>query len=583
MITLLCLGDIHGDLVMLPINDPLEPHYNQLAKCPTGIQGLDEITEGGLPKGRPTLVCGSAGCGKTLLGIEFLVRGATQYNEPGVFISFEESAEELAQNVMSLGWDLNQLIVEKKLHIDCFYIDPAEIQETGDYDLEGIFVRMGSAIDQIGAKRVVLDTIEVLFAGLSNTNIVRAELRRLFRWLKTKGVTAIITGERGDNSLTRQGLEEYVSDCVIRLDQRIYEELSTRRLQIVKYRGSYHGSNEYPFLIDKDGISVEPITSLGLNHSVSNDRVPSGIDDLDIMLDGKGFFRGSSVLVTGMAGTGKSTIAAHFAAATCRREERCLYIAFEEAPQQILRNMRSVGLDLEPYIQQNLLQIQALRPTTHSLEQHLVQVHRWLNTLKPSTVVIDPISNLTATGSLLQAKSFFMRLVDHLKAQHITVVLTNLIAAGMPLEHTEIGISSLMDTWLEVRSVENNGERNRLLQVLKSRGMNHSNQVREFRLTSQGIELISVYLGQGEILVGTARSIQEMADEKERLQRQKQISMRRRQLEHQRQNTQAQLAILQMQLEVENAEFDHLTQEEQKYELDLLQDKKAIAQWRQSN
>ncbi len=568
---------------MVQSNDRLEIRYDQLAKCPTGIQGLDEITEGGLPKGRPTLVCGSAGCGKTLMGVEFLVRGATQYDEPGIFISFEESAEELAQNVASLGWDLNRLIAENKLCIDCFYIDPAEIQETGEYDLEGIFVRLGSAIDQIGAKRVVLDTIEVLFSGLSNTNIVRAELRRLFRWLKIKGVTAIITGERGDNSLTRQGLEEYVSDCVIRLDQRIYEELSTRRLQIVKYRGSYHGSNEYPFLIDKDGISVEPITSLGLNHAISTDRVPTGIADLDIMLDGKGYYRGSSILVTGMAGTGKSTIAAHFAAATCRREEHCLYIAFEEAPQQILRNMRSVGLDLEPYIQQNLLKIQALRPTSHSLEQHLVQINRWLTTLKPSTVVIDPISNLTATGSLLQAKSFFTRLVDHLKAQQITVVLTNLIAAGMPLEHTEIGISSLMDTWLEVRSMENNGERNRLLQVLKSRGMNHSNQVREFRLTSQGIDLISVYLGQGEILVGTARSIQEMADEKERLQRQKQISMRRRQLEHQRQNTQAQLAILQMQLEVENAEFDHLTQEEQTYELDLLQDKESIAQWRQSN
>jgi circadian clock protein KaiC len=513
--------------------------------------------------------------------MEFLVRGATQYDEPGVFISFEETTEELAQNVSSLGWNLKKLTAEHKLYLDCFYIDPAEIQETGEYDLEGIFIRLGNVIDRIGAKRVVLDTIEVLFAGLSNTNIVRAELRRLFRWLKAKQVTAIITGERGENSLTRQGLEEYVSDCVIRLDQRTQEELSTRRLQIIKYRGSHHGSNEYPFLIDKDGISVEPITSLSLNHSISMDRVPTGIPDLDIMLDGKGYFRGTSVLITGMAGTGKSTIAAHFAVETCQRGERCLYIAFEEAPQQILRNMRSVGLDLEPYIQQKKLQIQALRPTTNSLEQHLVQIYRWLNILKPSTVVIDPISNLTSTGNLLQTKSFFTRLIDYLKAQRITVLLTNLIAAGMPLEHTEVGISSLMDTWLEVRYTESNGERNRLLQVLKSRGMNHSNQVREFRLTSQGIELISVYLGQGKILVGTDRVMQEIVDHKERIERQQRAAARRRQLESQRQNTQAQLALLQMQLESENAEFEQIIKEEKQYEVSVLKDKEILSQSRQ--
>ncbi len=568
---------------MAQSNSATESRYGQLAKCPTGIQGLDEITEGGLPLGRPTLVCGSAGCGKTLLGMEFLVRGATQYGEPGVFISFEETREELAQNVTSLGWDLNQLMAEKKIGIDCFYIDPAEIEETGDYDLEGIFVRLGMAIDSIGAKRVVLDTIEVLFSGLSNATIVRAELRRLFRWLKTKGVTAIVTGERGDQSLTRQGLEEYVSDCVIRLDQRTHEELSTRRLQIVKYRGSHHGSNEYPFLIDQDGISVLPLTSLGLDHAVSSDRIPSGIPRLDTMLGGQGFFRGSSILITGMAGTGKSTIAAHFAAATCQRAERCLYIAFEEAPQQILRNMRSVGLDLAPYIEQDLLQIQALRPTTYSLELHLVQIHRWLSALHPATVVIDPISNLTSTGSLAQTKSFFMRLIDSLKAQQVTVLMTNLIAAGMPLEHTEIGVSSLMDTWLEVRSLEHNGERNRLLQVIKSRGMGHSNQVREFRLTDQGIDLVDIYLGRNQVLAGTARAMQEAADEKKRLQRQQQAASRRRQLDQQRQMTQAQLATLQMQLEAENAEFDHLLQEEHRYEAGLMEDQAAIAQLRHAD
>lgn len=555
----------------------------QLPKCPTGIQGLDEITGGGLPKGRPTLVCGSAGCGKTLLAMEFLVRGATEYGEPGVFISFEETVEELTQNVTSLGWDLDRLVAEKKLNIDCLYIDPSEIQETGEYDLEGIFIRLGYAIDSIGAKRVVLDTIEVLFSGLSNTGIVRAELRRLFRWLKTKGVTAIITGERGDNSLTRQGIEEYVSDCVIRLDQRVYEELSTRRLQIFKYRGSQHGSNEYPFLIEENGISVLPITSIGLNHNVSSDRISSGIPRLDAMLGGEGYFRGSSILITGMAGTGKSTIAAVFAAATCQRGEKCLYLAFEEAPQQILRNMKSIGIDLEVYIQKELLQIQALRPTAHGLEVHLVQIHRWINYFQPTTVIIDPISNLTLTGSLLQVKTFFMRVIDYLKSQQITVLMNNLISGGTPLENTEIGISSLMDTWLEVRVIESNGERNRILQTIKSRGMEHSNQVREFRLTSQGVELVDVYLGQDKVLTGTARAIQELADKQATIRRQQEIANRRRDLEQQRQVIQTQITTLQMQMEAEKAELERLNQEETMDKVGFLQDQKIIAQLRRAD
>ena len=570
-------------MVQLSNSTELKSPATQVSKCPTGIQGLDEITEGGLPKGRPTLICGSAGCGKTLLGLEFLVRGATQYGEPGVFISFEETVDELSQNVASLGWDLSQLIANKQLEIDCFYIDPTEIQETGEYDLEGLFIRLSNAIDSIGAKRIVLDTIEVLFSGLSNVAIVRAELRRLFRWLKTKGVTAIITGERGENSLTRQGLEEYVSDCVIRLDQRIVEELSTRRLQVLKYRGSQHGSNEYPFLIDKDGISVLPLSSVGLNHQVSNDRISSGIARLDTMLGGQGYFRGSSILVTGMAGTGKSTIAAHFAAAACQRGERCLYLAFEEAPQQILRNMRSVNLDLEPYIQKGLLHIQSLRPTVYSLELHLVQIHRWLTTFQPSTMVIDPISNLTLSGTLLQAQSFFMRLIDYLPGQQITLMMTNLIAAGMPLEHTEIGVSSLMDTWLEVRSVESNGERNRLLQLIKSRGMAHSNQVREFRLTDQGIDLLDVYLGQNQVLTGTARAAQESADKQARFQQQQQVARRRRQLEQQQKMIQDQIATLQMQMESESAELEHLLQEENLYASNLLQDQQSMARLRQAD
>ncbi|MGA7932326.1 MAG: circadian clock protein KaiC [Kovacikia sp.] len=555
-------------------------HPAQLGKCPTGIQGLDEITAGGLPEGRPTLVCGSAGCGKTLLGMEFLVRGATQYGDPGVFISFEETADELVQNVASLGWDLGQLIAQQQIEIDCFYIDPSEIQETGEYDLEGVFIRLSNAIDKIAAKRIVLDTIEVLFSGFSNDAIVRAELRRLFRWLKTKGVTAIITGERGDQSLTRQGLEEYVSDCVIKLDQRIDHELSTRRLQIVKYRGSHHGSNEYPFLIEADGISVLPITSVGLDHAISTDRISSGIPRLDIMLAEQGFFRGSSILVTGMAGTGKSSIAAHFAQATCQRGERCLYVAFEEAPQQILRNMRSISIDLEPYLQQNLLQIQALRPTAYGLELHLVQIHRWLNTFQPSTVIIDPISNLSLTGSFLQVKIFFMRLIDYLKAQQVTVLMTNLVTGSIPLEYTEVGISSLMDTWIDVRMIESNGERNRLLQLVKSRGMKHSNQVREFRLTPQGVELIDVYLGQNQVLTGTARSIQESADKRERERQKQQVATRRRELEQQRQLTQSRLAALQIQMEAEKAELDQLDQAEELDVAESLQEQKTLGKLR---
>ncbi|MHC5764098.1 MAG: circadian clock protein KaiC [Nostoc sp.] len=568
---------------MVQLISTMESRNTQLAKCPTGIKGLDEITEGGLPQGRPTLICGSAGCGKTLLSMEFLVRGATQYGEPGVFIAFEEGVEELTQNVTSLGWDLAQLVAEKKLEIDSIYIDPSEIQETGDYDLEGLFIRIGMAIDSIGAKRIVLDTIEVLFSGLSNAAIIRAELRRLFRWLKEKGVTAIVTGERGESSLTRQGLEEYVSDCVIRLDQRTHDELSTRRLQIVKYRGSQHGSNEYPFLIDKDGISVLPLSSIGLNHDVCTERISSGIPRLDAMLGGQGYFRGSSILITGMAGMGKSTIAAHFAAATCQRGERCLYVAFEEAPQQILRNMRSVNLDLEPYLQGGLLKIQALRPTAHSLELHLVQIHSWLNAFKPTTIVFDPISNLTFIGTLLQTRSFFMRLIDYLKAQQITVLMTNLIASGMPMKHTEIGISSLMDSWLEVRAVENNGERNRLLQLLKSRGMGHSNQVREFRLTDLGIDLVDVYLGQNQVLAGTARAAQESADRQAHLERQQQLVRRRREIEKQRKITQDQIATLQMQMEAESAELDYLLQEKNLYEADFFQDQQAMARLRQAD
>jgi circadian clock protein KaiC len=558
-------------------------HKARLAKCPTGIQGLDEITDGGLPQGRPTLICGRAGCGKTLMAMEFLVRGAVQYDEPGVFMSFEETAEELIQNVASLGWDLEALIADKKIAIDYVHVEPSQIQETGEYDLEALFIRLGYAIKSIAAKRVVLDTIEVLFGGLSDDAIVRSELRRLFVWLKDKGVSAIVTAESGNNTLTRHGLEEYVSDCVIRLDQRMIDELSTRRVHIVKYRGSKHGTNEYPFLINEDGIAVLPITSVGLEHDISTERISTGIKRLDTMLEGQGFFRGSSILISGTAGTGKSSIAAHFADATCRRGERCLYFAFEESPNQIIRNMRSIGIDLEAAVKQDLLKIQALRPTFYGLEMHLVKIHQLVNEFKPTVVIIDPISNMTYSGNEIQVKSFLMRLIDFLKTQQITTLLTNLSTGGNPLEYTDVGVSSLMDTWLLLRDIESNGERNRLLYLLKSRGMAHSNQVREFCLTSSGIELIDVYLGAGGVLTGTARTVQEAQEKAAALVRQQEIEQKQRDLERKRKAIEAQITALQVQFEAEKEEIERMIQQQELKEKSLLQQQVERARLRKAD
>src|SRR5262245_52672923 len=419
-----------------------------LPKTPTGIDGLDEITGGGLPQGRPTLVCGSAGCGKTLLAMEFLVRGALQYGEPGVFMSFEETAEELAANVRSLGFDVERLAKDGQLLIDHVRVERSEIEETGDYDLEGLFVRLGYAIDSIGAKRVVLDTLESLFSGLGNEGLLRAELRRLFRWLKDRGLTAVITAERGNGQLTRQGLEEYVSDCVLLLDHRVHDQLSTRRLRIVKYRGSAHGTNEYPFLIDEQGISVLPITSLGLQHAISNERISSGVPRLDAMFGGEGWYRGSTVLFSGTAGTGKTTLAAHFANATCARGERCLFFAFEESPAQIVRNMGSVGLRLEPWVRQGLLRIEASRPTAFGLERHLTLIHRAVEEFQPRVVIVEPISTFIAAGTAEDSGAMLTRLVDFLKSKGITALFTALTTNGEVLEATKVGISSIVDTWL---------------------------------------------------------------------------------------------------------------------------------------
>ena len=523
----------------------------QLPKAPTGIQGLDEITGGGLPKGRPTLICGGAGCGKTLLAMEFLVRGATQFNEPGVFMAFEETAKDLTQNVASLDFDLNDLVARKKIVLDFVYVERGEIEEAGEYDLEGLFIRLGHAIDSIGAKRVVLDTIETLFAGLPNPLVLRSELRRLFRWLKDKGVTAIITGESGDATLTRQGLEEYVSDCVIVLDQRVTEQISSRLLRIMKSRGTFHGTNEYPFLIDENGVSVLPITSLNLQHIASNERVPTGIARLDAMLGGAGYYRGSSVLVTGTAGTGKSSIAAHFADAACRRGERALYFAFEESPTEIMRNMRSIGINLKIWVDKGLLQFHATRPTIFGLERHLTTLRKAVNDFKPQVVIVDPLNSFGSEGNLCEVKAMLVRMIDFLKTNQITGLYTSLTSAGSAFDQSEVSVSSLIDTWLLLRAIESGGERNRGLFILKSRGMAHSNQIREFLLTDHGVELRDVYVGAAGVLTGSARLTQVAQDQAALRVHDQEVELRRIELERKRTTLEAQIAVLQAEFAVQ--------------------------------
>lgn len=518
------------------------------AKSATGILGLDEITGGGLPKGRPTLVAGGAGCGKTLFAMEFIVQGATQYNEPGIFVSFEERSQELVKNFSSLGYDLANLVSRKKVILDYIHIERSEIEVTGEYDLEGLFVRLEAMINSIGAKRIVLDTLEALFAALPNEGILRAELRRLFRWLKSKEITAIITAEQGRGTLTRHGLEEYVSDCVIFLDHLVRDRIATRRMRIIKYRGSSHGTNEYPFLIDDKGISVLPITSIELNHSASTDRISSGIPQFDAMMAGKGFYRGSSILISGTAGAGKTSMAAHFADSVCRRKERCLYLALEESENQIIRNMRSIGIDLAPWASQGLLTFLAARPSMYGLEMHLARIHQLIDEIKPHAVVVDPITNLTAVASETEVKAMLSRLIDYLKLKQITTLFTNL-SHQSSAEQTDLGISSLMDAWISLRDIEDNGERNRVLYLLKSRGMAHSNQIREFVLTDKGVGLIDVYLGEGAVLTGSARTAQEAREQAEAVLRGNEIESRKRELERKRKAMKAQIGAIEGQFQ----------------------------------
>jgi circadian clock protein KaiC len=525
-----------------------------LPKSLTGIIGLDEITEGGLPTGRPTLICGDAGCGKTLMSVEFIVRGAVQYNEPGVFIAFEEKSDELAMNVASLGFDLKKLQEEKKIKIDHVHIDRNEIEETGEYDLEGLFIRLGYAIDSIGAKRIVLDTLENLFSGLNNQAILRAEIRRLFTWLKDKGVTAIITGERGSGSLTRQGLEEYVSDCVILLDNRVTNQITTRRLRVIKYRGSVHGTNEYPFLIDEDGISVLPVTSLKMSNNVSTDRISTGVPSLDDMLEGKGLYRGGSILVSGTAGTGKTSLAATFANHACSQNETCLYFAMEESPRQIIRNMRSIGIDLEQHVNSGKLHFNASRPNLYGLEMHLVAMHKYIKKYKPSVVIIDPITNFINIGSVSEVKNMLVRMIDFLQEEQISVMFTALSLNTVVNEQTDEGVSSLVDAWILVRDIEFNGERNRGLYVMKARGMKHSNQVREFVITDKGIDLIDVYLGPEGVLTGSARQQQMLLEETGEALHTHAISRKDREILRKRQVLEAKIASL-------NSEYESVEEE----------------------
>jgi circadian clock protein KaiC len=556
---------------------------HSLKKAATGIKGLDEIVNGGIPYGRTTLVCGGPGCGKTLLATEFLVRGAEQYGEPGVFMAFEETADELSKNVASLGIDLERLVAEKKIFIDYVRIERSEIEETGEYDLEGLFIRLASAIAEVGAKRVVLDTIETIFTGFANESILRSELRRLFRWMKNQGVTAVVTGERGDRSLTRYGLEEYISDCVILLENRVENKIANRILRVVKYRGSRHGADEYPFLIGDDGLWVQPITSLGLNYAVPHEHISTGVSALDQMFSGKGYYRGSSILVSGSAGTGKSSLAAALVASACQRGERCVYFAFEESTHQIIRNMCSIGIDLAPWVEQGLLQIRSARPSLTGIEMHLLTIQKLVEEFNPEVVVVDPLTNLISIGSEAEVKSMLVRLIDFLKMKQITTLFTSLTSGGDNEITSEIGVSSLMDTWILVRNLERDGERNRGLYVLKARGMNHSSQVRELRLSSSGIDLVDVYVGSAGVLTGSARLAEEAREQAVAFERQVEKDRRQRELERRRIVIQSQIAALQAEIQTAEDQLERDLSAEEDLRKRQVEERGAITRVRQGN
>jgi circadian clock protein KaiC len=553
----------------------------ELPKVPTGIEGFDDITKGGLPAGRPTLVVGGPGSGKTLFAMEFLVNGASKFHEPGVFFSFEETENELAQNVASLGFDVKALEAKKMLAVEFVKVEAAEIVETGEYDLEGLFVRLGYSIDSIGAKRVVLDTIESIFSAFGNTLIIRSELRRLFQFLKEKGVTAVITGEKGNGILTRNGLEEYVSDAVIVLDNRVLGNIATRRMRIIKYRGSAHGSNEYPFLIDENGFSVLPLTAIGLNAIASNERISTGVADLDAMMGGKGYYKGSTIMITGQAGTGKTSFGAEFVQEACRNGKKALFITFEESSSQIIRNMKVIGISLEPFMNKGLLRIHADRPTSYGLEMHLVTIHKLVNEFKPEVLVLDPISSLMAIGEEVEVRSVLVRLVDYLKMKGVTTLFTDLKHSEKPDQSSLI--SSLVDAWILLEDVEANGENNRILRLVKSRGMAHSNQIREFHITSKGIDLIAPYIGPSGVLTGSARYAQEAKEVAEEASRSEEIGLLKLNLEQQKKVLDAHIKALQAEFDDKKAALQRKVQDEKRRKDSLESNRKHLRTLRTVN
>jgi circadian clock protein KaiC len=551
-----------------------------LDKSISGINGLDEITEGGLPKGRPTLICGSPGSGKTMFAMQFLVHGV-EIGEPGVFVSFEENKSELEKNFASLGIDLKTMEEENKFLVEYIFLERSEIEETGEFDLEGLFIRLNYAVEQIGAKRIVLDTIEALFSGLPNEYILRAELRRLFSWIKSKGLTAIITGEKGENSLTRFGLEEYVADCVISLDNSVVNNIATRNLRIIKYRGSSHGSNVYPFLINNNGISILPVTSIKLEHEAPIEYIPTGVDRLDAMFGGNGYYKGSSILVTGAAGTGKSSLAATFADKTCQDGKKCLYLAFEESPKQIIRNMQSIGIDLKKHEDNKVLKFHATRPTLYGLETHLVTIYDLVNEFQPDVVILDPISNLITSGSKDEVKSTLARLLDFFKGLQITTISNSLTDMG----ETETGlhVSSLMDSWLDIKAIQTNGERNRTIDIIKTRGMFHSNQVREFQITDDGIKIVDLYLGPEGMLTGSARISQIAKEKSQEIVRKQDIESKQRDIDRKREIMEFKIAELESKFEAEKNELKKIIEQEKLKEETHISNRQVMAKLRNAN
>ncbi|WP_240236172.1 circadian clock protein KaiC [Nocardioides sp. CFH 31398] len=524
-----------------------------LEKAATGIEGFDDITFGGLPRARATIVTGAAGSGKSMFGVEFLAQGARAYGEPGVLLSFEETADELVANAASIGVDLRAMADEGTLVVDSAAGDLDDLVQSGAFDLEGLLLRLAAAIDAVGARRVVLDTVETLFSTLPDETTVRREFARLLRWLKERDLTVVVTAERGQQGrLTRHGIEEYVSDCVVVLDHRVEDEVATRRMRVAKYRGSPHGTNEFPFLISGRGLVVMPLHHDELTE-VSEERVSLGIPELDTMVGG-GVFRGSTIMISGSAGTGKTSIAACAADAACRRGEKALFLSFEEPSGQVVRNMRSIGLDLQHWIDKGLLVVQHMRPAITGLEAHLASLHMILDEHPAEVVVLDAVASLSRGVASYASASAVARDIAMLRLRGATTVLTAL-AGTHDDPHTDVSASSLVDAWLLVRNVENDGERNRLLMTIKNRGSFHSNQVREFLLTDDGPRLVDVFVGPDGVLTGSAREQQEARDASTEDARRRDQERRRASIERRREEVEAQIATLRRQLEDELADF----------------------------